>query len=237
MARAKRTVDKEEVEEIINLKLEELGGRKNKLTANGLAKFSRKIANNEEYTRSNGSLFNYYGYDFWASDYKGEDYYGKKRLAEIKNSVEVHVAGKDFLPEVQDIILLVDKYHKEPEILSKKLSKVFESDKKKITKLTDEISQLKEEKDKLKNNLDDFKRGFATLFLNSNSTDNSLNDVLSVPRLRDGNVSAELQNMFKEEYKEVVDTYKNAAIHTKDEKNNVSDITKLTARRERRRGL
>lgn len=237
MARAKRTVDEVEVDEIINLKLEELGGRKNKLTANGLAKFSKKIANNEEYTRSDGSLFNYYGYDFWASDYKGEDYYGKKRLAEIKNSVEVRVAGRDFLPEVQDIILLVDKYHKEPEILSKKLCKVFEDDKKKITKLTNEISQVKEEKTKLKSDLEEFKRGFATLFLNSNSADNSLNDVLSVPRLRDGNVSAELQNMFKEEYKDLVDTYTNITASNENKMDNVSDIAKLKARRERRRGL
>ena len=194
MARAKRTVDEVEVDEIINLKLEELGGRKNKLTANGLAKFSKKIANNEEYIRSDGSLFNYYGYDFWASDYKGEDYYGKKRLAEIKNSVEVRVAGRDFLPEVQDIILL-------------------------------------------KSDLEEFKRGFATLFLNSNSADHSLNDVLSVPRLRDGNVSAELQNMFKEEYKDLVDTYTNITASNENKMDNVSDIAKLKARRERRRGL
>ena len=73
MARAKREIDKEEIEEIILLKLEELGGRKSKLTANNVAKFSKEIANNEKYKRKNGKLFNYYGYDIWAGRYKGQD--------------------------------------------------------------------------------------------------------------------------------------------------------------------
>lgn len=235
MARAKRAVDKAEVDEIIMLKLEELGGRKNKLSANNLSKFSKKIANNKDCTRDDGSLYNYYGYDFWAGDYKGVDYYGKTRLAEIKNNVDVKVAGKEFLPEVQDIIMLVDRYHKEPEVLSKKLCKIFEGDKKKIERLTGKVNELQEDKNKLKNNLDDFKRGFASLFLNSNSTNNSLEDVMTVPRLRDGNVSAELQNMFKEEYQEFVNIHGNNVL--KEEQNNVTDMTKITKRRERTRGL
>ena len=149
MARAKRVIDTEEVDEIIKLKLEELGGRKNKLSANNLAKFSKKIANNKEYTRADGSLYNYYGYDFWAGEYKGVDYYGKQRLAEIKKSVDVTIAGKEFLSDTQDIMILVDKYHKSPEILSKKLCNLFESDKKKITKLTEKVNSLEKEKNEL----------------------------------------------------------------------------------------
>lgn len=231
MARPKREVNKEEVDEIINLKLEELGGRKNKLSANNLAKFSKKIAKNKEYTRADGSLYNYYGYDFWAGEYKGVDYYGKIRLAEIKNSVDVIVAGKEFIPEVQDIIVLVDKYHKQPELLTKRLCNIFNSDKQKITKLTNEINNLEEENKKLKEQLGDFKRGFATVFLNSNSTENSLEDVLSIQRAKDGYICDELQNMFKGDLQEFIGTTKENT--TKEETNTVIDNTILARRRNR----
>ena len=235
MARTKRIVDETEVDEIIMLKLDELGGRKNKLSANNLAKFSKKIANNKEYTRDDGSLYNYYGYDFWAGEYKGVPYYGKKRLAEIKNTVNVTVAGKEFLPGIEDILILVDKYHKDPEILGKKLCKIFEDDKKKIKRLTERVSDLQEEKDKLKTNLDDFKRGFASLFLNSNSTDNSLEDVMSVPRMKDGIVSAELQNMFKEDYQEFIKSTKKD--DTEEKQDSVTEMPMSERKRDRLRRL
>lgn len=235
MARTKRIVNETEVDEIIMLKLDELGGRKNKLSANNLAKFSKKIANNKEYTRDDGSLYNYYGYDFWAGEYKGVPYYGKKRLAEIKNTVNVTVAGKEFLPGIEDILILVDKYHKDPEILGKKLCKIFEDDKKKIKRLTERVSDLQEEKDKLKTNLDDFKRGFASLFLNSNSTDNSLEDVMSVPRMKDGIVSAELQNMFKEDYQEFIKSTKKD--DTEEKQDSVTEMPMSERKRDRLRRL
>lgn len=235
MARTKRKIDEVEVDEIIKMKLDELGGRKNKLSANNLAKFSKEIANNKKYTRADGSLYNYYGYDFWAGDYKGVPYYGKKRLAEIKNTVNVTVAGKEFLPEIQDILILVDKYHKDPNVLGKKLCKLFEDDKKKIKRLTERVSDLQEEKDKLKTNLDDFKRGFASLFLNSNSTDNSLEDVMSVPRMKDGIVSAELQNMFKEDYQEFIKSTKKD--DTEEKQDSVTEMPMSERKRDRLRRL
>lgn len=200
MARAKREIDKDEIEEIILLKLEELGGRKSKLTANNVAKFSKEIANNEKYKRKNGKLFNYYGYDIWAGRYKGQDYYGKIKLAEIKNSIDVVAVGKEFIPDIQDIIILVDKNYKEPEKLSKKLISIFESDKKRIDKLSKELDKVKEQNKRLKQNLQDFQEGFLNMFFNSNQTDNSLTDILTVPRAKDGYISQELQDMFKDEY-------------------------------------
>ena len=235
MARTKRKIDEVEVDEIIKMKLDELGGRKNKLSANNLAKFSKEIANNKKYTRADGSLYNYYGYDFWAGEYKGVPYYGKKRLAEIKNTVNVTVAGKEFLPGIEDILILVDKYHKDPEILGKKLCKIFEDDKKKIKRLTERVTDLQDEKDKLKTNLDDFKRGFASLFLNSNSTDNSVEDVMSVPRMKDGIVSAELQNMFKEDYQEFIKSTKKD--DTEEKQDSVTEMPMSERKRDRLRRL
>lgn len=135
MARAKRTIDKEEVDEIIYLKLKELGGMKKRLTYNSVFTFNKEIANNPKYKRKNGELFTLYGYDFWASSYNNEDYYGRQRINEIKNTSNVIVAGKEFIPEVEDIHALVNDYYKKPEVLYKKLAKVFEMDKNKLKNL------------------------------------------------------------------------------------------------------
>lgn len=241
MARAKRRVDENEVEEIVLLKLKELGGRKNKLTYNNVYEFNKKIAGNPEYLKEDGGLFSKYGYDFWAGSYKGQDYYGKEKINEIKNSIEVKAVGRDFIPEVQDILILVDTFHKEPELLSKKLVKVFEADKKKITKITKENEELKLKNKKLEQDLADFKKGFATVFLNSNSAYNSLNDVLSVSSLRDGNINAELQNMFKDEYDLFGEKVKNATSGNDKESGvkvtSISEIEVMEKRRKRRQGL
>lgn len=241
MARAKREIDKEEIEEIILLKLEELGGRKSKLTANNVAKFSKEIANNEKYKRKNGKLFNYYGYDIWAGSYKGQDYYGKIKLAEIKNSIDVVAVGKEFIPDLQDIIILVDKNHKEPEKLSKKLVSIFESDKKKIDRLNKELDKIKEENKRLKENLQDFQEGFLNMFFNSNQTDNSLADMLTVPRAKDGYISQELQNMFKDEYDLMIGEAMKL-VNTSNSNNKVIPVAKTNSaieekRRNRRLGL
>lgn len=76
MPKARREYDIEEVKEIVDLKLKELGGIKNKLTYNSVFQFNKKIANNDKYKRSNGELFKLYGYDFWYGEYNGEPYYG-----------------------------------------------------------------------------------------------------------------------------------------------------------------
>lgn len=233
MARAKREVNKDEVEEIIRLKVEELGGLKNKLTNNSVFQFNKKIANNPEYKRKDGELFRLYGYDFWAGNYKGEDYYGKKRIDEIKNESNIKVAGEIFIPEVQDVILLVKQYHENPDILLKKLVSIFISDKKKISKLEKENQKLKKDKENLKNNLVDFQTGFASLFCNSHYTSNSLNDVISMKCSNDEFVYNELKNMFKNE-DEIFKLANNDNVKsTNYESTNIIDANTLDKRRSR----
>ena len=239
MARARREVDEIEVEEIIRLKVEELGGAKNKLTNNSVFQFNKKIANNPEYKRKDGKLFNLYGYDFWAGNYKGEDYYGKKKINEIKNETNITVAGEIFIPEVQDVILLVNQYHEKPEMLSRKLASIFTADKKKIAKLEKENQKLKKDKENLKKNLEDFQIGFASLFCNSHYMSNSLTDVISMKRSNDELVYNELKNMFKSEDK----ILQMASIGSKGEKSsnenveNIVDESILEAKRNRLKGL
>lgn len=195
MARKKAEVNTEEVDEIINLKLRELGGLKSKLTYNNVWNYNKELVKNKK-TRSNGKPYNLYGYTFWASGYNGEDYYGKKKIDEVKTAEEIVLVGTSYTKDVQDILLLVDKYKSSPQELSKKLVKIFESDRKKINllseqnnKLNDEITKLREEKAKLE-------EGFATVFYSSINESNSLNDVMSIRKSGDEFVKDSLRTMF-----------------------------------------
>ncbi len=229
MARAKRTIDKEEeVDEIIYLKLKELGGMKKRLTYNSdlLPSIKKEIANNPKYKRKNGELFTLYGYDFWASSYNNEDYYGRQRINEIKNTSNVIVAGKEFIPEVEDIHALVNDYYKKPEVLYKKLAKVFEMDKNKLKNLEEENKKL-EEKDDLQKALQSFEREFASIFCNSRLADNSLVDVMSMNKSKDYLVYDGLKNMFNDE--KLVELSKTNGI------NNIDTNNVLSLKREERR--
>lgn len=195
MARKKAEVNTEEVDEIINLKLLELGGLKSKLTYNNVWNYNKELVKNKK-TRSNGKPYNLYGYTFWASGYNGEDYYGKKKIDEVKTAEEIVLVGTSYTKDVQDILLLVDKYKSSPQELSKKLVKIFESDRKKMNllseqnnKLNDEITKLREEKAKLE-------EGFATVFYRSINESNSLNDVMSIVKSGDEFVKDSLRTMF-----------------------------------------
>ncbi len=227
MARAKRTIDKDEVDEIIYLKLKELGGMKKRLTYNSVFTFNKEIANNPKYKRKSGELFTLYGYDFWASSYNNEDYYGRQRINEIKNASNIVVAGKEFMPEVEDIHALVNEYYKKPEVLYKKLAKVFEMDKTKLKNLEEENKKLKKEKDDLQKALQSFEREFASIFCNSRLADNSLVDVISMNKSKDSVVYNSLKNMFKDEKLE--------ALYKSKETNSIDSNNVVSLRREERK--
>lgn len=227
MARAKRTIDKEEVDEIIYLKLKELGGMKKRLTYNSVFTFNKEIANNPKYKRENGELFSLYGYDFWASSYNNEDYHGRQRINEIKNTSNVIVAGKEFIPEVEDIHTLVNEYYKKPEILYKKLARVFEMDKNKLKSLEEENKKLKKEKEDLQKALQSFEYEFASIFCNSRLADNSLVDVISMNKTKDSVVYDSLKNMFKDDKLEEFSKSK--------EINNIEPNNVVSLKREERR--
>lgn len=196
MARGKIEFDEKEVEEIILLKLKELGGIKKKLSYNNVTEFNKKIANNKEYQRANGELFNLYGYTFWAGNYNGEDYYGKRKIDEIKNSSNVIIAGEEFNTEVQDIITVVNNFYQKPIILSNKLTKLFEKDRAKIKRLETENEKFKSQIESLNKKIESFEKGFATLFYNSYVGTNSLENVMSMSKPRDNVIHNELKSMF-----------------------------------------
>ena len=196
MARPKVEYEEQEVDEIIKLKLAQIYGNESKLTYNNVWNFNKEISDNTKYIRKNGEKFKLYGYTFWASGYNGEDYYGKQRIDKIKSEDEFILAGKTFVTEMQDIFILVDKYHKRPQVLSAKLIKLFESDRMKVKNL---VEQNKSSSLALKNAKDDlerFKKNFATLFYNSESTRNSLKNVISLTKSEDKVMYDVIKEMF-----------------------------------------
>lgn len=198
MARQKAKVNKNEVDEIISLKLNDLGGLKSKLTYNNVWTFNKKLVK-EKALNSEGKPFALYGYTFWASGYNGEDYYGKAKIDEIKSCEEIILAGESFSKEVQDILILVDKYKDKPQELSRRLVKIFESDRKKMTSLTEQNKSLNEEIVSLRKQKEQLEEGFTTVFYNSIYTDNSMTDVMSITKSGDSYMLDSLKTMFNDD--------------------------------------
>lgn len=198
MARPQIIVNKAEIEEIIALKILDLGGIKSKLTYNNVWNFNKKLVE-DKIKRNDGEQFNLYGYTFWAYGYNGEDYYGKVKIDEIKSNNNVILAGDSFNVEIEDILIMVDKFHNKPQELSKRLIKAFEKDRKKAKSLKEQNDKLNTELAKLRKNINLIEQGFATVFYNSIYTDNSINDVMSLKKTGDLYVRDELKKMFNKD--------------------------------------
>lgn len=197
MANIKINYDEQEVDEIIQFKLKKLGGVRKKLTPNNVKTFNEEIAEKPCYIRANGQMFKKYSYTFWID----KNYYGNQKVKEYQEEEEdFTLLGEAFIPEVKDIILLVNKYQDNPQQLTKSLIKIFEDDKKELADLRAQVSGFSSVYQKLKNDLDQFKIGFATVFMNSIESHNSLNDVLSLKKSEDKAMFDELELMFNGDF-------------------------------------
>lgn len=142
-----------------------------------------------------------YGYQFWASNYKGVDYLGKRRIDEIKSQDSFILAGKQFNAKMQDLVVLFDKYgtnEKEMCILRDKVLRIFEKDRKQIEYLEEELEAAEE---KLKNTtyrLERFQDNFLEIFYASQSEYNSLPNVMRLAKSEDEVINQQLRDMFSE---------------------------------------
>lgn len=200
--RKPREFDKDEVDEIILSKLDELGGIRKKLNYYGVWKHNEELANDPtKYKRKNGESFNLYGYDFWAGNYGKKDapkepYFGKKRIDEIKSNSTVIIAGEEYTPDMQDLKVVVDEWCTKPIELSRRVCKLFQKDRDKISRLENERIKDKKKIEDLEKQLELFERGFASLFLNSSLPYNSLENVMVITKSNDSKVRNDLLNMF-----------------------------------------
>lgn len=197
MARPKVKIDENEINEIIDLYItDELNGIVSKLSNRGVCKFNEKITNNPDYKRKNGELFTLYKYWVWGGEYKGEQGYGK---VEIKNRLEkneVKVIGEAFIPEVTDIVQLVNNLYTQPTKLILRLRKIFEKERKEKELFKAEKEKYKKKYEETLSKLQMHEKAVTNLMFQSQSPDNSLNDMFNMSKSSDEICCNELSNIF-----------------------------------------
>lgn len=97
---------------------------------------------------------------------------------------------------MQDIITLVNDFYKKPDVLVKRLIKLFNRDKSKIKILEQENTKLKKQNEFITKRIDTFEKGLVTLFYNSAIPHNSLENVMNLTNSKDSIVYEELLKMF-----------------------------------------
>lgn len=220
MAKTKTKVDKEEIEEIIDLYIKEKGGVVSELKYKAISDFNARIAS-EGLLRANGKAFKLYKYNFWGGSYDGEFNYGKQAIIKRNNKNKVHVIGREFDADVIDIISCVNDLHKKPQELIDVLVKIFEKERKKNKELDEELAEKNKKLDEYKNKINRLEKGFANLFFQSQSPSNSLNNMMALSKSADSICYDELKNMFGD-----VNRFDRVAQINESQMVNVTDINK-----------
>lgn len=183
-----------EVDEIIELKIKELGGIVAKLTYNNVWQFNKKIANNSEIKNFKGERFNSYSSDFWSAKYKNKDNYGRARIQYYKGKgCQDSIFNGDFDPALRDVILAVNDLHKEPERLVRVLSKMFTEKTKTIEILENSIEEYKASLDAQDKLIKQMEKSTYNLFFASSDSKNSLRDMMNLRRSKDKFLINELE--------------------------------------------
>lgn len=226
MARKKKEIDKEEINEIIELYIKEvLNGTISKLSNKGVSEFNKTIAQNPEYKRKNGSLFTLYKYNIWAGTYNDEDCYGKARIKEIKKNNEITLMGNEFSAETSDINQIINKLYDKPELLVYQLTKMFSEERKKLLTLLSDNKKLEQEVETAKKQIALFDTAVTNFIYQSQSPSNSLNDMLLLTKEEDAFCYAELKQMFNSGGKQL-STLVDKVKHNVKKVDNVVDFTK-----------
>ena len=196
MARPKNNFDKDEVEEIIQLKLSELKNKKNKLTYNNVWQFNKELLA-KDIKRSNGQSFTLYGYSFWASSYNDVPYYGKQRIDEIKQDSPIIIAGEGINITEGDIYSLVNRYKNRPDELTTRFIKLFKKNNESLRKIQEQNIELNKKVLQLREERNSLEESLLTLYYNSQFSTNSLENVMVSSKAGDELLKKELKNIYK----------------------------------------
>lgn len=184
----------EEIDEIIELRIQEIEGAVSKLTSNGVWQLNKRIANNPEILRKNGKIFNYYSSDFWSAKYKNKDNYGKARIQYYKNKSDNEILfDGSFDPGIKDIVLAVQDLHSKPDRLVKVLQGMYLEKVKEIKVLKEERDSYKKEYDKEKKLNEMMQGAVYNLFFASSDSRNSLKNVMDLEKGKDKFIVNELE--------------------------------------------
>ena len=196
MARPKNSFEKDEVEEIIQLKLSTLKNNKNKLTYNNVWQFNKKLVD-DKCLRKNGKPFTLYGYSFWATSYNETPYYGKQRIDEIKTESPIVIAGEGLDITEADLFALINRFKNKPEELTKRFIKFFKKNNESLKKLKEQNVELNRKIIQLRQEIDSLEKSVLTLYYNSQYSTNSLENVMLSSKTGDELLKKELKNIYR----------------------------------------
>jgi hypothetical protein len=214
MPRKAKIIDEEEVQEIITLYLENLGGDVSKISYNGAWQYNKKLVK-EKRNRKNGGKFVVYGYSFWASsNHKGEEYVCKRMIDKLKqeHKNEMQTVGIEVKVQYQDVLQIIKKYISKPDLLAKKITNLFKKDRKNnviYRARIDELNMLLKNERKKNKIYEEF---IFNIFYNSKSPNNSLLDIMRIKKPENKVIKDELENVFDGEDSELgkmINEYKN----------------------------
>lgn len=137
----------------------------------------------------------------------------------IKNeNADFTLVGDCFVPEAHDIQILVNRHGKNLPVLTEKLITMLEDDKRELSDLRSQFGEMKKKYDSVVKELEEFKKSFASIFMNSVENINSLNNVMNLKNDGDIIIHDELKTMFSDDwdsFKSIVEN--NASSPSKDE--------------------
>lgn len=202
MAKSRTVYDIDEIEEILNLyknKLRKEGKVLTEYKSKSLSNFNAKLVENN-IKRRNGEFFTLYKYNFWAGKNKttGEFNYGKKIIIQKNEELNKILTSNSNDVSLQDIISIVDKNIKNPNKMTSLLCYYFKKQRDKLETISNENIRLSNENKYLKDKITMMEDIYTNLFFNSQSPNNSLNDMLSFNKIHDTFVNEELENMFED---------------------------------------
>lgn len=202
VGRPEKKKDEKEMDEIIELKLEELGGNFKKLTYNNVYLLSKKLYK-EKISRKNGEgIYSKY------SRYDWESGIGREKIDSKKNPKTIDIIENDFGTKTIDIVTIINKYSKNANELTKRLLPIILRDRRKIVELESKIEKIEiEYKDKiktLKQKNENLENGVINLFYSSQSSKNSLINLMNIGKSGDKIVKENLEKMFGEDMSSLI---------------------------------
>lgn len=235
--RPKMQYDSREISEIIELKLKSVNNDINKLTYNSVFKFNQYLVESRR-KNSRNENYNLYGYSFWATDYKGIPNYGKEQIDLYKQRHPPIIAGEVFEVAIDDIITVIDYNQDDLNKMKKMLIKIFQKERKSNAINDRRFLEMQQELNEYKKLVNQYKQALFMMFYNSKTSNNSLNDVITLKTDGDRYIQNEIYNIFNgnvELIDEIACNKENAQYKKLKESlnDNVLDLAKILDKRDK----
>ena len=195
VGRPQNEYDIEEVDEIIEKKYNSVEGDISKLSYYSVTQFNKYLTE-KKFKNNNGNIFRNYGFYFWIGEYKGKINYGKERIDYYKNHKQIHVGGELFEIDTTDIELIIDNNKDDLQTMKRRLVKVFKKERSQNLMNEKQFIQMQKDIVYYKKLVEQYQEALLMLFYNSQYSNNSLNDVITLKKAGDNLIMNELSTIF-----------------------------------------